>query len=155
MPWIFGSFLVTQCALTSCHIVISKQGSTIRALGSNRCLTGRRPRDKNHAVRFRRSAENRSQTRDTQPIRGVSDELASVCKSWHLLALGRRYEKKKSSLWLYVSPPHRNINPFENKVWEIYFYKEVCSFVHWNSWIMFDYVSTSICMRVYNLMARL
>ena len=28
---------------------------------------------------------------------------------------------------------HRNINPFENKVWEIYFYKEVCSFVHWSS----------------------
>ena len=27
----------------------------------------------------------------------------------------------------------RNINPFENKVWEIYFYKEVCSFVHWSS----------------------
>ena len=31
MPWIFGSFLVTPCALTSCHIVISKQDSTIRA----------------------------------------------------------------------------------------------------------------------------
>ena len=26
---------------------------------------------------------------------------------------------------------HRNINPFENKVWEIYFYKEVCSFIYW------------------------
>ena len=26
-----------------------------------------------------------------------------------------------------------NINPFENKVWEIYFYKEMCSFVHWSS----------------------
>ena len=25
MTWIFGSFLVTPCALTSCHIVISKQ----------------------------------------------------------------------------------------------------------------------------------
>ena len=35
------------------------------------------------------------------------------------------------------SPAHlshtTNINPFENKVWEIYFYKEVCSFVHWSS----------------------
>ena len=28
---------------------------------------------------------------------------------------------------------NRTINPFENKVWEIYFYKEVCSFVHWIS----------------------
>ena len=35
------------------------------------------------------------------------------------------------------SPTHLshtiNINPCENKVWEIYFYKEVCSFVHWSS----------------------
>ena len=33
-----------------------------------------------------------------------------------------------------------NINPFENKVWEIYFYKEVCSFVHWSRhycWLCF------------------
>ena len=27
MTWIFGSFLVTLCALTSCHIVINKQGN--------------------------------------------------------------------------------------------------------------------------------
>ena len=32
MPWIFGSFLVTRYALTNCHVVISKQGSTIKAL---------------------------------------------------------------------------------------------------------------------------
>ena len=35
------------------------------------------------------------------------------------------------------SPAHlshtTSINPFENKVWEIYFYKEVCLFVHWSS----------------------
>ena len=35
------------------------------------------------------------------------------------------------------SPTHlshtTNINPFENKVWEIYFYKEVCLFVQWSS----------------------
>ena len=36
-----------------------------------------------------------------------------------------------------------SINPFENKVWEIYFYKEVCSFVHWTSSLcltMFPYI---------------
>ena len=60
MPWIFGSFLVTPGALTSCHIVISKQNSTIRALGYNRCVTGRRPRDEKHVVRIRQSVENRS-----------------------------------------------------------------------------------------------
>ena len=31
-------------------------------------------------------------------------------------------------------------NPFENKVWEVHFSKEVCSFV-----IIFDYVSAYIC----------
>ena len=35
------------------------------------------------------------------------------------------------------SPAHlshtTNINPFEYKVWEVYFYKEMCSFVHWSS----------------------
>ena len=60
MPWVFGSFLVTPCALTNCHAVISKQGSTIRALGYNRCLTGWRQCDENNVIRFRQSAENRS-----------------------------------------------------------------------------------------------
>ena len=105
MPWIFGSFLVTPCALTSCHVVINKMDSTIRALRSNRCVTGRRPRDDNYAVRFRQSAENCSLARDSQPIRGVSDKLARGCKRWHSLAPGRRYVKKKSSLRVYVSPP--------------------------------------------------
>ena len=41
-------------------------------------------------------------------------------------------------------------NPFENKVWEVHFSKEVCSFV-----IIFDYVSAYICKpivvsRLYN-----
>ena len=53
MLWIFGSFLVTPCALTNCHVVISKQDSTIRELRRNRYVTGRRTRDENHAVRFR------------------------------------------------------------------------------------------------------
>ena len=124
---------VTPCALASCHVLISKQDSTVRAVGYNRCVTGRRPRDENHEVRFGQSAENRSRARDTQPIRSSP---------------GRRYGKKKSS-WKKIweeevlslsirSPPpslthHRNINPFENKVWEIYFYKEVCSYVHCGS----------------------
>ena len=33
MTWIFGSFLVTPCALTSCHVVISKQGRVSGKLG--------------------------------------------------------------------------------------------------------------------------
>ena len=30
MTWIFGSFLVTPCALISCQVVINKQGMTAR-----------------------------------------------------------------------------------------------------------------------------
>ena len=74
MTWIFGSFLVTPCVLASCLILISKQedDSTIRALGYNRCVTGMRPHDENHAVRFRESAENCSRARDMELIRGIS-----------------------------------------------------------------------------------
>ena len=41
MPWIFGLFLVTPCALRNYHVVISKQDSTIRQLGYNRCAPER------------------------------------------------------------------------------------------------------------------
>ena len=60
MTWIFGSFRVTPCALTSCQVVISKQGdgSASWQLGTTCVLTGRRPYD-NHVVRFRQSAGNR------------------------------------------------------------------------------------------------
>ena len=85
MTWIFGSFLVTSCALASCHILISKQegDSMIRAFGYNRCVTGRRPRDENHTVRFGQCAENHSWARDMQPIRG---RLWRACKGVHALA---------------------------------------------------------------------
>ena len=59
MTWIFGSFLVTPCALASCHILI-------------RCVTKRRPRDENHAVSFRQKhrmaveQENRSRSEAPQ-----------------------------------------------------------------------------------------
>ena len=66
MPWIFGSFLVSPCGLTSCHVVISKQEYdwTIRALGYHRSVTGRKPSDENYTVTFRENAENRSLARD-------------------------------------------------------------------------------------------
>ena len=132
MPWVFGSFLMTLCALTNYHVVINKQNSTIRALGYNRCITERRPRDENHAVRLRQRQRS-SRTRDTQQIRGVSDKHAkgaSVGTPWLLVE-----DMRRSPLSEYMSlhpslTHHRNISPFENKVWEIHFYKEVCSFVH-------------------------
>ena len=128
MQLVFGSFLVTSCALTSCHVVISKQDSTIRAVWYNRCVTGRRPRDKNHAVRFRQRQKigvergTRSRSEVFQQARG--------CKRWHPLALGRRYGKRKSYLWVYVSPSisqlTTNYGALSRIKWERYFYKEVC-----------------------------
>ena len=106
MTWIFGSFLVTLCALASCHILIRKQedDSTIRALEYNSCVTRRWPRDENYAVRFRQSAVNCSRAWDTQPIRGVS-ACKGVASVGTPLAPGRRHGKKKSSLLVYVPPP--------------------------------------------------
>ena len=56
-------------------------------------------------------------TEDEKEVLLWSEELRSICSC------------------LSSSPTHlshtTNINPLENKVWEIYSYKEVCSFVHW------------------------
>ena len=85
---------------------------------------------------------------------GRQDFGPSVTHAW---ATKPRWEAvlwSKEELWvkisLFPSPAHlthtANINPFENKVWEIYFYKEVCAFVHWRSYIMFDYFPHLLCM---------
>ena len=135
MPWIFGSFLVTPCALTSCHVVISKQDSTIRALRSNWCVKGRRPHDENNVVRFRQSPENRSRAWDTQPIRGVS-----ACKG--VLALASPGSRKK--IWeevlslsiclsTHLSHTTETSTLLRIKCERYVFIKEVCSFVHWRS----------------------
>ena len=134
----FGLFLVTPCALVSCHILISKQedDGASRALRSNRCVTVRGSRDENHAVRFRQSAENHSRAWDTQPIRSVSDERARGCKRWNLLSSGKDMRISPLSEYMFLHPPlthHRNINPFENSVRDTYSYKEVYSFVHRSS----------------------
>ena len=116
MPWLFGSFLVTSRALKSCHVVISKQGSRVH--------TG----DENHAVRFGQSAENQSRAWDTPSIRVVSAYMG--VKTLAPQAPGKRYRKKKSSLWVYVSPSisqlTTNWGAFSRIKREIYFDKEVC-----------------------------
>ena len=150
MLWIFGLFLVTPCALTSCHIVISKQGSSIRALGYNRCVIGRRPHDQNHTVRFRQRQRTAVEHETHSWSEVISDKLERGCKRWHPLTSGRRYGKK-SSLWVYMFlhpslTHHRNINPFENKVWEIYFYEEMLFICSLKSFTVFDHVSPCMCI---------
>ena len=91
----------------------------------------------NHAVRFRQSVQSKSRVEPgRQPIRGVSvvsDD--TVCKGMHVLASpGSRkniWGKKKSLLRAYISPSISQIYnklcaPLENKMSEIYFYKEGC-----------------------------
>ena len=62
--------------------------------------------------------------------------LSSPAKMRMKCCYGR--EKNFGSICSSLSPSlthlslTRNINPFENKVWEVYSYKEVCSFVHWS-----------------------
>ena len=102
MPWIFGSFLVTPCAWQAVTYWLVNR----TARSEHSVWTGVWPEGgENHAVRFRESAENRCRARDSQPTKGVSDELTRACKCWHPKSPGRRYGKKKSSLWVYVSPP--------------------------------------------------
>ena len=128
MPWIFGSFLVTPCALTSCHVVINKQGSTIRADGYNRCLTGRSSRDENHAVRCRQIAENLSWARIRSRLEASLTSLqwdASVALAGYRWGI---WEREVLSLWVYVtlsiSQLTTNCGPFSRVKWEIYFHKE-------------------------------
>ena len=142
MPWIFGSFLVSPCAWHAVTFWLVNRTTRSRHSG---CVTGRRSRDENRAVRFRQSAEN-SRVRDTQPTRAVSDELARGCNYSHPQAPGRRYRKKKTSLWVYMSlhpylTHHRNINPFENKVWEMYiFIKKFVNYI-WLCFHLYMYVA--------------
>ena len=127
MTWIFSSFQVTPCVLTSCHFVISKQSGSSEQSGPHRCVTRRRPGDENHAVRFGQNAENCRRVRDAQPIRCLSlqgrvQALApsgSQKKIWEEEVLSLSI-----SLSIYLST--------NNKLWalsrikrEIYFYKKV------------------------------
>ena len=143
MTWIFGLFLVTPCALANCHILSSKlkDDGTSGHLGR----TGGMRTTRSDLDRVQRIAVERGTRSWSEVYR-----LARGCKRCHPLVSGRRYVKKSSiSEYMSLQPSltyHRSINPFENKAWEIYFYKGVGSFVHWGSYIMFDYISTYICI---------
>ena len=98
MTWIFGSFLVTPLALTSCHVVICKQ---VKAVGSNRCVTGG-----DHVMRTARADLDRMQRIRVDPgkcSRSEASRLARGCKRWHPQAPGRRYGTRRSPLSEYMS----------------------------------------------------
>ena len=142
ITWIFGLFLVTPCALTNCHVVISKQGwQCVRAGRSSRCVIGRWPRNMRttrsdlDSVQRKSTVEpgivNRSEaSRTSQTIR-----LARRCKRWHPLVPGRRYETRSRPLSEYMSH-HLSLKLIANCVplsrikWEIYSYISVFLVVH-------------------------
>ena len=127
------------CCLTSCHIVISKQGDG-RASGSAVELVCNRKETtwyENHTVRFRQSVQ--SESRVEPGIRSQSEafvssltlRLARECKCWHPLLPGRRYGARRSPFSEYMSLhqslelPTNRVPLSRIKMREIYFYKEV------------------------------
>ena len=131
MTWIFGSFLVTPWALTSCHVVINKQGDDSASGQSDQ--TGVKP-EGDHVITKRsdldREQRIESRAGDRQPIRGVLDVSDDTAyKGVQALAPpGSRkkiWDKKKSPIWVYVSPSISQTNnkqwsPFENKMRDIF-----------------------------------
>ena len=98
--------------------LISKQedDSTIRAVGYNRCVTGRKPCDESHMVRFGQSADNCSRVRDMQPISLSPTSLqggASVGTPWLLVEdMGRSPLSEYMSLHLSLKQ-HQTVGPFQ------------------------------------------
>ena len=93
-------------------------------------------------------SENQLQTEDLGPQKPTVEQTCQNAKEVPLWS---------EKLWficssLSPSPTHlshtTNINPFENKVWEVYFYKEVCSFVHRSRhccWLCFRMYYVYVC----------
>ena len=129
---------MTPCALTSCHVVISKQGDgSASGQSCPTCVTGRPHDMRTTWSDLDRGQRIESRARDMQLIRGISDDTA--CKGVQVLALhlapGRRYGTRRSPLFEYMSlhlslKQTTNCGLLSRINWEIYFYKEVfCSFI--------------------------
>ena len=121
------------CQAATCD-EYSGRWQCVGAVRSNRCVTGRRPRD-NHALRFAQRQRIESRARDTLLIRGfrssLTIRLARGYKRWHPLAPGRRYGTRRSPLlWVCLHQSLKvttNCGPLSRIKWGIYFCKEMCS----------------------------
>ena len=128
----------TEQSIKRCTCVNKRRNSGSRwALNNNitRCQTVR--------VSWRKDAEVAScRLRTLQP---------SVTHGWATQAgMGMKHCYGQRRTWVNIavcplSPAHLLHTTFKNKVWEIYFYKEVCSFFI-EVVIMFDYVSVYMYM---------
>ena len=87
-----------------------------------------------------------SRQREPAPDRGLaalSDPRLSIPVEWERSAAIARATWGQYVAVCSVSNTQPFRNPFENKVWEVYFSEYVCSFV-----IIVDYVSVCICIRI-------
>ena len=118
----------------------------------SRCVTGRRPRD----VRTTLTDLDSQSSENRELSQGYVANQRRLC---HLWRYGLQRGASVGTPWLqdedmgqeevpslsiclsiYLSNLQQAGCPFENKVREIYFYKEVFRFVHWSSFIIFDHV---------------
>ena len=139
MPWIFGSFLVTPCALASCPILIGKQqrdqGTRVQQVFNRKETTWTSRSDFDRMQRI--VVERGTRSWPEASLTGLEGG-ASVSTPWLLGEdMGRR-----NPLSEYMSPPISHTPQKHQPFREIYFYKEVCSFVHWSC-------KSSLCFRLY------
>ena len=119
MTWIFGSFLVTPCALTSCQVLISKQRNDSASGQSG--PTGVKP-EGDHVITtwsdLDRVQRIESRARDTQPTRSVRSSLtiriARGCKRWHPWLPEEDMEQEELPSLSICLPIYLSIN---NKLW--------------------------------------
>ena len=120
MTWIFGSFLVTPCAV---RLWLVNRGMTARH--GNR-VQHVRPRDENHAGKFR---GRESGVKLGTCSRAETPRLERGCKRWPPLAPRKRYGTRRllsEYMSLHLSLKLiTNCGPLFRIKWEIYFYKEV------------------------------
>ena len=115
---------VSNNHITRCHRRFEFVGVQVAVRGSENQLKteGLGPQDPGWAAQHEWG-------RSAAIVRGTWGQYVAVCSV------------SNSPLTHNQHQPFRN--PFENKVWEVYFSKEVCSFV-----IIVDYVSACICIYI-------
>ena len=110
MTWIFGSFLVTPCALTSGQVVISKQVDGTVSGPAGRA--GVQPEGDHVIWEPRSQILPKCRELGVEPGIGSRSEASRMslmiwlvrgCKRWHPLAPGRRLGPRRSPLSEYMS----------------------------------------------------
>ena len=131
MTWIFGSFQVTLCALTSCHVWLVNKGMAAYRGSQGQQVRNRKEATwyENHAVRFRQSRKLRVE-------RGIRSRSEALGRLWRYgfqvgASFGTPWLPKEDmgqevpTLWVYISQLTANCGSLSRIKWEIYFYKEV------------------------------